>query len=213
MAEEEAKEGSKSSTALQAVLVVYGGLFIVLLLFFSFVRTRFPRLYNPRNTFTYLNCELATRKFGFLSWIPGVMGMTDREIFEQCGMDAICFVRMLRFGLKVSCVACCNAVWLMPTYRTSPAHPSTKDVTDSLDKLSVANVHDQSERLFATVVASYILFGCTMLLLKREFAWYIRERHLFLQRTAPENYTVSSARCLHACYAMICLDGARRGRS
>lgn len=67
-------------------------------------------------------------------WVMGVFGMQEKDITEQCGLDAAASLRVLITGLKMSLVGCCNALWLLPSYRTAKTADETQNVVDFVDK-------------------------------------------------------------------------------
>eukprot|EP00961_Rhodomonas_salina_P118569 1596315-Rhodomonas_salina.1 len=154
------EEGTESSRIFLSNLIVYGGASGGLFVVFCLIRNRFPSLYNPRNSphaEETLRCEIATKKYGVLSWIWGVLKCKEDDIVEQSGLDAACFLRVLRLGLKLSVLGCFNAAWLIPVYRTAEATEDNELVTDWLDQMSVANVNNNDVRLWGTLLSSYML--------------------------------------------------------
>eukprot|EP00292_Cryptomonas_paramecium_P003984 CAMPEP_0113682784 /NCGR_PEP_ID=MMETSP0038_2-20120614/12881_1 /TAXON_ID=2898 /ORGANISM="Cryptomonas paramecium" /LENGTH=727 /DNA_ID=CAMNT_0000601943 /DNA_START=210 /DNA_END=2393 /DNA_ORIENTATION=- /assembly_acc=CAM_ASM_000170 len=146
--------------------------------------------FNPRSVVPELGCELASRNVGAFSWIFRVCRASNDEIFEQCGLDAIAFIRLVQLGLKVSIMGCLTAIFVMPTYYHAPETGENWNVTDPLDKCSIANVNSQSDQMYATVVASYLIFGFMIYLVHHEFRWYISCRHRVMGHNNPENHTV-----------------------
>lgn len=169
---------------------VYGSAFGLMLFAFCVVRKLKPRLFNVRRWAPKIRCELAQHDFGFLSWIWRVYGPTDDEILEQCGMDALCFLRVIRFGFKVSCVGIVNSIWLLPMYATAELSYETENVQDPVEEMTTSHLPSMSPRFVGTVVAAYIVFLYTMNLLLREFDWYTKYRHAFLSKRTPRNYTI-----------------------
>jgi Late exocytosis, associated with Golgi transport len=86
----------------------------------------------------------------------------EDEILESCGMDSLCFLRLLNMGYKISLCAILNAIWLIPTYKYSESSDETAGITDPIVQITVSNVPSGSRRLIATVVAAYIFFGYIM---------------------------------------------------
>jgi Late exocytosis, associated with Golgi transport len=85
---------------------------------------------------------------------------TEDELLEYCGMDAICFLRILSMGYRICGIGALNAIFLMPIYSTA------SDIAiDRIVKVTVSNVEVGSSRFIATVVAAYILFGYVMFLI------------------------------------------------
>jgi hypothetical protein len=185
----EPTEGNDSEV-LRDTLRIYGSLFLMLLLLFCILRRRYPRAYNIRNWLDEIKTDLASDQRGFISWMWKLFLVTDSEMLDECGMDALCFTRVLEFGLKLSAVGMMNAIWLIPVYMTAESSPETDYITDPIISISVSNLPPGSYRFCATVVGAYVIFGYTMYNILREFDWFIRFRHDFLKKKLCRNYCV-----------------------
>lgn len=189
--EEEEVSESDTSRVVRDTFRIYGSIYAVLFIIFCVARKKFPGAYNVRNYYSQHNCDLASNQYGYVSWTWNMFArVTDDELFEQCGMDAVSFIRMMTFGLKVSLIGVFNSLYLMPIYGTAPWSEETAAIEDPLQEVTMGNVPESDPRLFATVVASYILMGYTMYLILREFKWFTVYRHKFISKTVPNNYTV-----------------------
>jgi Late exocytosis, associated with Golgi transport/Cytosolic domain of 10TM putative phosphate transporter len=193
---------------------VYGSFYAVCFVLFEILRRLYPRLYSIRAWCPSLKCQLAQenysggdgsdssdssgsdpggRRFIFtslFSWFWKVFYVHDESIFEQCGMDALCFIRALRFCRKLGIFGCLNAIWLIPVYATAPDSPETAHLTSPLEVISIGNLPNQSLRFMSTIVAAYTMYFYTMYLLLQEFEWFTRWRHKFLSRRVPRSYAV-----------------------
>jgi hypothetical protein len=178
------------STIIKETLRLYGSLYLCCFCLYCVLRRRYPRLFNIRSWVPELECELAKREYGFFDWFWKVFDVTDEEIFKDCGMDAMCFLRALRMGRKLSLCGCFNAVWLIPLYSTAEESDETAYLNDIWAEISVSNLPSSSERFLGTVLASYIVFFYTMYLLFQEFRWYTKWRHKFLSKPWSRNYAV-----------------------
>lgn len=89
-------------------LKVYGSLFAAL-----FVVLLLGRHYYPKAFLVLRDSEEATdlsrKVFGPISWIWKVFGVSDEEIFEECGMDAVSVSLMDDFE-ETFCTVCHNAM-------------------------------------------------------------------------------------------------------
>jgi Late exocytosis, associated with Golgi transport/Cytosolic domain of 10TM putative phosphate transporter len=133
---------------------------------------------------------LANDQYGCIRWIWRLWLIPDDEIRDQCGLDSLCFLRVLRMGLRMSVVGMLNAVWLLPLYCTAGSEANSEASVDGIIRATVANVPSGSKRLAGTVLAAYILIGFTMHLILRELQWFSRQRHAFLSSMSPRNYSV-----------------------
>ena len=169
---------------------VYGSIFGAMLFLFCYLRRRAPHHYNVRSWIPGLSCDLAQDQFGFISWIWKVYPISDDEILKQCGLDALCFLRVLTLGLKISCIGIFNSMYLLPLYANAERSKETAEVIDFFSIMSASNVPSGNKRLLGTVIGAYILFGCTMYLILKELEWFTQMRHQFLQQRISRNYGV-----------------------
>ena len=136
-----------------------------------------------------MKCDLANEKYGFISWLWQVQLATDDEIREQCGMDALCFLRVLYFGYRVCLVGIFNSIWLFPVYATG-GDTETAYITDRIAQLTVSYLPPGSPRFIAPVMASYVVFFYVMYLIVQEYKWFTYHRHCYLSSLEPRNYSV-----------------------
>ena len=92
------------SQVLRDTFVVYGSIMVVIILLFCWARRRFPNVYNIRNWVEHLKSPLAADPHGFFSWIWKVYLVTEDELLDECGLDAVCFVRISQMGYKMAYV-------------------------------------------------------------------------------------------------------------
>jgi hypothetical protein len=110
--------------------------------------------------------------------------ITDDETLDHCGMDALCFLRILSMGYRICLLGMLNGFWLMPLYATAADEES-----DVMYRITTSNVPAESNRFIGTVFAAYTLFGYTMYLILREFEWFTEMRHKWLGKAKPRNYS------------------------
>lgn len=191
-------------------LSLYGSVLVGSFLLFLILRRLFPRAYNLRNWVDSLKTHLAEQPphRGFVAslWHTAFVRTDeteDEEFLQECGMDATCSVRIIRMGFRLSLVALFNMIWLIPVYYTAKGgllffkynnetnNPNNDDaIVDRVSQSTISNVPAGNSRLFATVVASYILFGYTMYDILLELDWYIQLRHKFLRQPLPRHFTI-----------------------
>lgn len=116
----------------------------------------------------------------------------EDEFMKECGMDALCYVRILRMGYKICLMGIFNSIWLFPAYATAPEDTSKNAVpiTDRIVETTIAHVPPGSPRLIATSLAAWCLFGYTMYLILQELEWFADKRHKYLTLVRPRNYTI-----------------------
>ena len=192
----------KDSEILFSTLKIYGTLALVLFTAYAFLRKRFPFAYNVRgNAGPYspddtIACSMAStyfEKFTSVSWAYAIFGLSHDEIYQSAGLDAVCVVRLLELGLKLSLVGMLQSVYLFPIYYwigEHVYHPATASITDPLQNISLANLPPGHHSAIATTVAAYIFFATAMYLILEEFEWFTTYRHRFLSKTRADNYTV-----------------------
>lgn len=187
---------STDTSVLISTIQVYGTIYLILLSLFCVLRTRYNYLYNIRSWVPELQCDIAKNMdygrfpLSLISWMWKVFQVDEDDILQQCGMDALCFIRVLRIGRNLAAVGCVQACWLIPVYITAEDSDETWYLTDSLVLISTAHLPIGSSRFLATVICAYICFGYAMWLIKRELTWYTDKRHKFLKQRRPRNYAV-----------------------
>lgn len=187
---------STDTTVLVSTIQVYGTLYLILWALFCILRTRYNFLYNIRSWVPELQCDIAKNMdygqfpLSLISWMWKVFQVDEDDILEQCGMDALCFIRVLRIGRNLAAMGCLQACWLIPVYITAEDSNETRYLTDSLVLISTAHLPTGSPRFLATVICAYVCFGYAMWLIQRELQWYTNKRHTFLKQRRPRNYAV-----------------------
>ena len=114
------------------------------------------------------------------------------EIASQCGTDAVTTIRLLEFGVKLSLVAVCNSVYLMPIYKFMGMGmmSSSSGISDPVMEVSLSNLPQGSNAIYATTISAYIFFGSAMYLIAQDFDWFTTLRHQFLSQRRVQNYTI-----------------------
>ena len=115
---------------LRTTLILYLPAFCFVAVLFCFVRRRYPRVYNVRNSVDRLKCRLAAETYGSVNWTWILMQIPDDELVEQCGLDAVCLCRILRVGLKLALLGCFCALFLIPSYATAASTTTDPDQED-----------------------------------------------------------------------------------
>lgn len=176
------------SDVLRNTFLVYGSMLLIIGLVFCTLRQIFPRPFTIRQWVPQLQSPLAAQRYGFLSWIWYLnTQITEDEILEHCGLDALCFLRTLTMGYKLCKMGAFQAIWLMPLYATSvPDH----DARDPIVRITASPVPAGSIRLIGTVLATNIFILYTMYTILVEFQWFIEKRHKFLRQPKVYNYSV-----------------------
>lgn len=182
------EEVVSDSQVLKETFMIYGPLFAAFWLLFCCLRKR--KAFNLRSWVPALQCDLAKEQYGFLSWTWRVYGVSDDEILNQCGMDALCLFRAVCYAEKLSILGVLISVFLLPAYKTAEAAQDTDYITDPVVELTIANVPEGSSRFYATVVAIYIFYLAAWYWLAKDFDWFTRRRNEFLSQPKPRNYSI-----------------------
>lgn len=177
---------------MRATFILYGPILAGVLILFCYLRRRFPRPYNLRNWVEDIKTPIAANQYGFISWMWGLNVITEDEILSECGLDALCFLRLLIMGYKIAVLSCFNAIWLLPLYATAPTDAVTELIMDPVVKLTIANVPDGSIRCIGTVIAAYILFGYICYLILKVCQWKLNYGRLL----------IGLASCVHNNYVL-----------
>mmetsp|Transcript_6130 Transcript_6130/g.13220 ORF Transcript_6130/g.13220 Transcript_6130/m.13220 type:complete len:639 (-) Transcript_6130:1149-3065(-) len=181
----------------------YGSLFFAYFFLFLILRNLYRNAYNVNDSVEEHRTPISSNFHGRLSWIWKVFQVSDEEIFEHCGMDAIVFIRCLRYGLNVAYVGMFTSVFLIPVYVTSCTSSDMAELEaqgrfclgrgpngDIAETATLGAIPDGKYHLLAPVVAAYIVFGRALYLILQEFSWYTEYRHRHLALARPDNYTV-----------------------
>lgn len=182
-----------STTALIASTFKYfGSIFGGCFLLFLILRARFPSVYTFNSVRNGSNNQLALERHGHVEWIWKIFKYTDDEIFQNCGMSAMIYLRFLRLGFKLAAWGVFNSIYLIPinVYGCQDKTDECKTLVDGVNRASLGNISAKNPSLLATTLAAYILFGKAMWYIFREFRWFTKYRHKFLTRPRPDNYTV-----------------------
>mmetsp|Transcript_46447 Transcript_46447/g.90721 ORF Transcript_46447/g.90721 Transcript_46447/m.90721 type:complete len:921 (+) Transcript_46447:28-2790(+) len=192
--------GLSAVDILKTTFTAYGNLFVVTFFTFLFLRNRYKKAYNVNSTVEEYRTPISANFHGPIGWIWKVFEVSDEEVFNHCGMDAIVFIRCLRYGLKVSYAGMFTSLFLIPVYATSCSQiemiAQNKTCVgrglgaDPLEAATLGAIPDGKIQLLVPVFAAYIVFGWALYLILEEFAWYTKYRHRYLAKALPNNYTV-----------------------
>jgi hypothetical protein len=181
---------------LQTSCKIFFSIYAALFLLYVFLRPKFPQLYNIKRFYPKLNTAIAQESYGHVSWMwKVVFNFNYDEISSQCGMDAVTTIRLLELGVKLSLVAVCNSVYLMPIYKwgwlgVSSSSGTSSSLSDPVVEVSLSNLPQGSNFIYATTISAYIFFGSAMYLIAQDFDWFTTLRHKFLSQRRVQNYTI-----------------------
>ena len=170
---------------LRSTLRFYGAIFAVSFISFLIGRKTLPKVYFVLADSKDEATGISRKTFGPIDWIWKIFTrVSNEDIYEQCGLDSISFIKMLVFGIKVSLLAIFNGVYLFPVYAKSGG------TFAELEAVTLGNVPEGSPKLIAATIACYFVYGLALILLYRELAWYADIRHKYLSQLRVENYSI-----------------------
>nr|DAD23447.1 TPA_asm: hypothetical protein HUJ06_024910 [Nelumbo nucifera] len=99
----------------------------------------------------------------FLNWMPAALQMPEPELIDHAGLDSAVYLRIYLIGLKIfvpiTFLAFTILVPVNWTNRTLELELSKSNVTFSdIDKLSISNIPEGSERFVVTSFCISLLF-------------------------------------------------------
>ncbi|XP_019231011.1 PREDICTED: CSC1-like protein At3g54510 isoform X2 [Nicotiana attenuata] len=126
-----------------------------------------------------------------LNWISRAVRVTEEEILDNCGLDVLVFVRLLKFGIRFFVVCSIVGVLvLVPLNYTGSTVPNTS--SHSMDAFTISNISSGSDRLW--VHFSFLCFvSCYgMYLLYQEYndLLFKRVQQLCNRRSEPDQFTI-----------------------
>ncbi|XP_050368487.1 calcium permeable stress-gated cation channel 1-like isoform X1 [Argentina anserina] len=132
----------------------------------------------------------------FLHWMPEALKMPEPELIDHAGLDSAVYLRIYLIGLKIfvpiACVAWAVLVPVNWTNNTLDIAAHLKNVTSSdIDRLSISNIPEKSQRLWAHIVVAYAFtfWTCYVLLKEYEKVATMRLHFLATEKRRPDQFT------------------------
>lgn len=183
---------SAASAVLLTSLKLYGPVALCGWLLFELLRRRWPGVFGSD--------AFKDQDKGFFAWVPRLWHLDDDQIIAQSGMDAWVILRFARMSLRVAAVCVLASVVLCPLYADAEANTleveDTATTVDIIDRISIANV--VGWRLSVAVLAAYVISAYVMWLVMEEYRAYRTQRHAFLARKEPAQYSIVVSDLPHA---------------
>ncbi|KAG9443657.1 hypothetical protein H6P81_014997 [Aristolochia fimbriata] len=128
-----------------------------------------------------------------VSWIGRALLLSDDEILQACGLDALVVIRLFKFGINF--FVPCSVVGLfilLPVNYTSRHGTSRSKSSPSMDAFTISNVETGSDRLWVHFCCLYFTTFYGLYLLYQEYEWLLERRHQHLCniRHRPDQFTV-----------------------
>ncbi|XP_010539247.1 PREDICTED: calcium permeable stress-gated cation channel 1 [Tarenaya hassleriana] len=133
----------------------------------------------------------------FLNWMPEALKMPEPELIDHAGLDSVVYLRIYWLGLKIfapiALVAWAILVPVNWTNNTLQLAKELKNVTSSdIDKLSISNIAEGSDRFWTHIVMAYAFTFWTCYMLMKEYETIANMRLQFLasEGRRPDQFTV-----------------------
>ncbi|ETV98587.1 hypothetical protein H310_08708 [Aphanomyces invadans] len=180
------------SLTIKTSVSIYFTIFAVAWIVFLYLQKRKPSIYACRNESTE-TASVAVDSGTMFGWIKSTWTVSDDVLFEFCGLDTLVFLRVLALGRKLALCGIGLSAALFPLYATG-TNPDEeagrrKDI-DPLERITMSNLSNGEPRLWASVVAMYLMSFYAMYLFRAEYQYYVKRRHEFLSRDDLQQYTV-----------------------
>ncbi|KAJ6823718.1 CSC1-like protein HYP1 [Iris pallida] len=178
------------------------GLFLLYVVLYSVLRKQ------PHNLKIYSPRLLADGKLsaegGFAidsllpspGWVRAAWAVSEDDLLASCGLDAVVFIRIFVFCLKVFSVAGAIGIFILLPINYLGDQLRDTDFSDipnkSIDLFSISNVKDGSNRLWIHFSAAYLITGVVCYLLYSEYK-FIYHKRLDLFHTSgpqPQHFTI-----------------------
>ncbi|KAK1941165.1 CSC1-like protein [Phytophthora citrophthora] len=179
-----AAANANPSGTIKTSVSIYFPILGVGLILFECLRKRFRRAYDTREEDVF---RVPSTSTGLFRWAFAGFRVSDDEILQRCGLDTLTFLRFLRLGQKLALLAIGCSIILFPLYATAPAHRVS---IDPLARVSMSNLPERSDRLWASTVVAFVMAIYAMRLLVQEYKQYVRCRHEVLGRMEAPQYSV-----------------------
>ncbi|KAJ0980225.1 hypothetical protein J5N97_008480 [Dioscorea zingiberensis] len=129
-------------------------------------------------------------------WVRRAWEPSEDDILASSGLDAVVFMRIFTFSLKVFTVAGVIGVFVLVPVNFLGGQLKEIDFSDipskSLDFFSISNVKDGSNRLWVHFSAAYLITGVVCYLLYNEFKYISLKRlaHYSASKPQPHQFTI-----------------------
>ncbi|KAK6233471.1 hypothetical protein QUC31_005877 [Theobroma cacao] len=176
------------------------GLALVVLILFSILKKQpsnapiyYPRPLSKRHPITILPPDpfSPSRFLPSFSWIPRAFRVTEDEILETSGLDALVVIRLFKFGINFFAV--CSLIGLLillPINYGGQNDPSTS--YHRMDSCSISNIETGSNMLWVHVICLWFISFYGLYLLYKEYSEILVKRIQKLQnlRDCPDQFTI-----------------------
>ncbi|XVF82089.1 hypothetical protein PTKIN_Ptkin16aG0016000 [Pterospermum kingtungense] len=185
------------SQGLLASVAINIGLAMVILFLFSILKKQpsnapiyYPRPLSKHQQVIFPPPFSLCRFFPSFSWIPRAFRLTEDQILETSGLDALVVIRLFKFGINFFTV--CSLVGLLillPINFDGQRHPSRRH--PSMDSCTISNIKAGSNMLWVHFLCLCFISVYGLYLLYREYSMILVKRIQQVRnlRHRPDQFT------------------------
>ncbi|KAM7468501.1 hypothetical protein LguiB_016063 [Lonicera macranthoides] len=129
-------------------------------------------------------------------WVRNAWQPSEEELLSTSGLDAVVFMRIIIFSLRVFAIAGFIGVFILLPVNCSGDQLQDIDfanfTSNSLDVFSISNVNNGSKRLWVHFSAIYVLTFSVCCLLYYEYKYVSSKRiaYFYLSKPQPHQFTI-----------------------
>ncbi|PSS13471.1 CSC1-like protein [Actinidia chinensis var. chinensis] len=129
-------------------------------------------------------------------WLRRAWQPSEEELLASSGLDAVVFMRIIIFSLKVFCFAGIIGIFILLPVNFTGSQLQNVDfanlTNDSLDVFSISNVDNGSKRLWIHFSAVYIvtIFVCYLLYCEYRYVSFKRLAYFYSSEPQPHQFTI-----------------------
>lgn len=169
------------------VIILCLALFIIAIMFFSLLRNKLKRIYSPRLLLMpdklLPHGKLPSSLF---SWISPAFMISDDDIFNHLGLDALAYLRFLRLLLKAAIFTLPYGIFILIPLNV---HGGMKKA-EGLDMISMSNVDRQSGKLWAHFLAVWIYSLTLLYMINEEWKIYVLYRQTYMTKKLGKEHVL-----------------------
>ncbi|XP_050231320.1 CSC1-like protein At3g54510 [Mercurialis annua] len=184
--------------SLFASAVINFGLALIVLSLFSILKKQpsnaliyYSRRLSTKHPISFHHSFTLSRFLPSVSWIPRAFRVTEDEILEIGGVDALVIIRLFKFGIKFFGVcSVIGLVILLPVNYGGQDEPLK--VNHTLDSFTISNVLRGSDRLWVHFTCLWVISFYGLYLLYKEYNEIFIKRIQRIRdlRHRPDQFTV-----------------------
>ncbi|OWM89512.1 hypothetical protein CDL15_Pgr024260 [Punica granatum] len=129
-------------------------------------------------------------------WVKKAWQLTEDELLSMSGLDAVVFMRIIIFSLRVFGFAGIIGLFILLPVNTSGDQLTNVDFSDlsnnSLDVFTISNVNNGSSKLWVHFGAVYLVtaFVCYLLYYEYNYISSKRVAYFYASKPQPEQFTI-----------------------